>query len=77
MAKSTETAKSAPAADGSKFDPVQFVRDSQAELSKVVWPGRQQLIAESLSVILMVSLSAITIYLVNNFFSWAASEIFK
>jgi preprotein translocase subunit SecE len=60
---------------GSK--PMDFFRESKAELAKVIWPGRQQLISESLAVVLMVSLSAGVIYGVNNLFSWAAEVIFK
>jgi preprotein translocase subunit SecE len=60
----------------SSFNPVQLIQDSKAELTKVIWPSRQQLISESLAVIAMVSLSATTIYLVNNLFSWAAGKVF-
>jgi preprotein translocase subunit SecE len=79
MVKKPEPSKieSAIAEPKSGFNPVQFVRDSKAELTKVIWPNRQQLISESLAVIAMVSLSAITIYLVNNLFSWAAGVVFK
>lgn len=78
MVKKTEPAKTEPAITESKsgFNPVQLVQDSKAELSKVIWPSRQQLISESLAVIAMVSLSATTIYLVNNLFSWAAGKVF-
>lgn len=58
------------------FNPVQLIQDSKAELSKVIWPSRQQLVSESLAVIAMVTISALTIYLVNNVFSWAASKVF-
>jgi preprotein translocase subunit SecE len=60
----------------SAFNPVQLIQDSKAELTKVIWPSRQQLISESLAVIAMVTLSATTIYLVNNLFSWAAGKVF-
>jgi preprotein translocase subunit SecE len=60
----------------SGFNPVQLIQDSKAELTKVIWPSRQQLISESLAVIAMVTLSATTIYLVNNLFSWAAAKVF-
>lgn len=60
----------------SGFNPVQLIQDSKAELTKVIWPSRQQLISESLAVIAMVSLSATVIYLVNNLFSWAAGKVF-
>jgi preprotein translocase subunit SecE len=40
------------------FNPNTFVQETKDELAKVTWPSRQQLISESLAVILMVSLSA-------------------
>jgi preprotein translocase subunit SecE len=58
------------------LNPVQLIQDSKDELTKVIWPSRQQLISESLAVIAMVTISALTIYLVNNLFSWAASKVF-
>ncbi len=78
MVKKTEPPKSigTAAEPGSGFNPVQLVQDSKAELTKVIWPSRQQLISESLAVIAMVSLSATVIYLVNNLFSWAANKVF-
>jgi preprotein translocase subunit SecE len=60
-----------------KFDPAQFFQESREELSKVVWPSRQQLISESVSVVLMVVLSASLIYLIDGLFSWAAGQVFK
>jgi preprotein translocase subunit SecE len=57
--------------------PLGFVSESKAELAKIIWPGRQQLISESLAVVLIVSLSAGVIYAVNNLFSWVAEIIFK
>lgn len=54
-----------------------FFQGTREELGKVVWPGRQQLISESLAVILMVTLSAGIIYFVDNFFSWAATQVFR
>lgn len=79
MVKKTEspTPDPAPIESASGFNPVQLVQDSKAELTKVIWPSRQQLISESLAVIAMVSLSATTIYLVNNLFSWASGAVFK
>ncbi|AZB73527.1 preprotein translocase subunit SecE [Synechococcus elongatus] len=55
---------------------VSFLQETRAELSKVVWPSRQQLISESAAVLLMVSLSATLIYLINELFSWASSRVF-
>ncbi len=77
MVKKTESPKSSgtTAEPGSGFNPVQLVQDSKAELTKVIWPSRQQLISESLAVIAMVSLSATVIYFVNGLFSWLATDI--
>lgn len=61
---------------GSGFNPTVFLSETREELGKVVWPSRQQLISESLAVILMVTLSATLIYLVDNFFRWAATQVF-
>jgi preprotein translocase subunit SecE len=53
-----------------------LLKDTKDEFAKIVWPSRQQLISESIAVILMVTLVATIIYLVDNFFSWGASRIF-
>ncbi len=58
------------------FDPAGFLKETREELDKVVWPSRQQLISESLAVLLMVILSASLIYLVDNFFNWGAAKVF-
>jgi preprotein translocase subunit SecE len=58
------------------FDLKNFFQESKEELNKVVWPSRQQLISESAAVILMVTLSATLIYLVDNFFSWLSGKVF-
>ncbi|UBF27559.1 preprotein translocase subunit SecE [Kovacikia minuta CCNUW1] len=73
MAKESE-AKSQEVSSG--FNPTTFFQETKDELDKVVWPSRQQLISESIAVILMVILSASLIYLVDNFFSWAAMQVF-
>ena len=53
-----------------------FVQGTQEELTKVIWPTRQQLISESAAVILMVSLSATLIYFIDKLFGWASRQIF-
>lgn len=58
------------------FDPVTFMKGTKQELDKVVWPSRQQLISESVAVILMVILSASLIYLVNGLFRWVSGQVF-
>lgn len=58
------------------FNISEFLQGTKEELDKVVWPSRQQLVSESLAVILMVTLSATIIYLFDNFFIWAAGKVF-
>jgi preprotein translocase subunit SecE len=67
--KKVETASSG-------FNPSVFLQGTKEELDKVVWPSRQQLVSESVAVILMVTLSATIIYLVDNFFGWASKQVF-
>lgn len=58
------------------FAPIKFLGEAKEELKKVVWPSRQQLISESAAVILMVSLVATLIYLVDKLFIWIAGKVF-
>ena len=60
-----------------KFQLSEFVGETKEELAKVVWPSRQQLISESLAVILMVALVATIIFLVDKFFVWGAARLFQ
>ncbi|BAZ03702.1 preprotein translocase subunit SecE [Calothrix sp. NIES-3974] len=53
-----------------------FLQGTKEEFEKVVWPSRKQLFSESAGVLLMVTLSASLIYLVDNFFIWAAKQVF-
>ncbi len=63
-------AENPPAASG-------FVGSTVAELRKVVWPSRQQLFAESVAVILMVTLSAFAIAAIDRFYSWVNAQVFR
>ncbi|MDB9313152.1 preprotein translocase subunit SecE [Spirulina sp. CS-785/01] len=53
-----------------------FLLESKEELSKVVWPSRQQLISESAAVILMVIVVATTISFVDKLFIWISGQVF-
>lgn len=55
---------------------VSFLKATKQELTKVVWPSRQQLISESVAVILMVILVSTVIYLVDNLFTWVSGKVF-
>ncbi|KAM3095894.1 preprotein translocase subunit SecE [Phormidesmis sp. 146-35] len=74
MAKKDEA--TLPETKEAGFNPNSFVQETKEELDKVVWPSRQQLISESVAVILMVTLSATLIYLVDQFFQWAQIKVF-
>ncbi|MBZ8179737.1 preprotein translocase subunit SecE [Oscillatoria salina IIICB1] len=78
MAKKNATKKENTETKDSKegLGNMSFVKETQEELAKVVWPSRQQLIGESAAVMLMVTLVATIIYLVDNFFAWAAGKVF-
>ncbi len=58
------------------FSASAFADGTREELTKVIWPTRQQLISESAAVILMVGLSATVIYLVDKLFGWASRLVF-
>lgn len=58
------------------LNPTTFLQETKQELDKVTWPSRQQLISESAAVILMVSLSAVLISLVDKLFGWIAGRVF-
>ncbi|NJR73128.1 MAG: preprotein translocase subunit SecE [Scytonema sp. CRU_2_7] len=53
-----------------------FFDGLKEEFDKVVWPSRRQLVSESAAVLLMVTLSASLIFLVDKFFTWAAQQVF-
>lgn len=68
--------KAEASADEEGFKLGAFLQGTKEELGKVVWPSRQQLISESAAVILMVSLSATLIYLVDQLFGWVSRQVF-
>ncbi|MBD2313035.1 preprotein translocase subunit SecE [Desertifilum sp. FACHB-1129] len=58
------------------FSAGKFFQGTKEELEKVVWPSRQQLISESVAVVLMVTLSATLIYFIDKLFGWASGQVF-
>lgn len=74
MAKKAEVASAPDQSEG--FNVIEFLRGTKEELGKVVWPSRQQLLSESVAVILMVILSATLIYLIDGLFGWLAQQVF-
>ncbi|NJK60419.1 MAG: preprotein translocase subunit SecE [Oscillatoriales cyanobacterium SM2_1_8] len=53
-----------------------FLKESQQELAKVVWPTRQQLFSESVAILLMVVVAATLVYLLDALFGWLATRLF-
>jgi len=72
-----QTGKPGPAEPREKFDLRRFLAETRAELDKVVWPERKQLISESVSVVLIVAAMASFIYLIDELFKWASGLIFR
>lgn len=55
---------------------VGFIGSTRQELEKVVWPTRQQLISESIGVLMIVLIFSSFIYLIDQGFSWLAQQLF-
>lgn len=61
----------------SEFSVANFFKGTKEELDKVVWPTRKQLVSESAAVLLMVTLSAFLIYVVDWLFSKLSTVVFE
>ncbi len=61
----------------SEFSIANFFKGTKEELDKVVWPTRKQLVSESAAVLLMVTLSASLIYVVDWLFSKLSKVVFE
>jgi preprotein translocase subunit SecE len=51
--------------------------ESKAEFGKIVWPSRQQLISESVAVLLMIVAVATFVYLIDALFRAIALQVFQ
>ncbi len=71
-----QASKSAAPTPPDSFSAGAFAQGTREELTKVIWPTRQQLISESAAVILMVGLSATLIYFIDKLFGWASRQVF-
>ncbi len=69
-------AQATKSTDSDGLNPTDFLQGTKEELSKVVWPSRQQLISESVAVVSMVVLVATLIYFIDQFFAWGAGKVF-
>ena len=80
MTSPTPPETSEPTQTFDEVEPIRkngFLSSTIDELKLVVWPSRQQLLSESIAVILMVALSAASIAAISRFYGWAASQIFR
>jgi preprotein translocase subunit SecE len=59
------------------FNPQVFAQETKAELGKVTWPSRQQLINESVAVMLMVTVSAFLVYGIDELFKIIQKAVFR
>jgi len=48
-----------------KTNPVQFIQQVRAEVSKVVWPGRREVLLTTIMVFVLASLTAAFFFLVD------------
>jgi preprotein translocase subunit SecE len=58
------------------INPQGLIQDTKEELGRVTWPSRQQLISESLTVMLMVTLSAFLVYAIDQLFQTIQKAVF-
>ena len=80
MTSPTPPETTEPTQTSNEVEPVRkngFLTTTFDELKLVVWPSRQQLLSESIAVILMVTLSAAAIAAVSRFYGWSSSQIFQ
>ena len=77
-AQSKSSAAPSPEVGSGAEEPARqpFFSQVLAELGRVVWPSRQQLLSESVSVILMVAVSAVVVAASNRLFSWISNRVF-
>jgi len=76
-AKPENGTAAAPQPSGDPREPRGPIESTLAELRRVVWPSRQQLISESVAVLLMVTLSAAAIASLDRFFRWMSQLVFR
>ena len=76
-AKPEEGRGAATPPSGAPQEPRGPIESTLAELRRVVWPSRQQLISESVAVLLMVTISAAAIASLDRFFRWMSQLVFR
>ena len=57
------------------INPARFLRQVKQEVSKVVWPTRQETISAVVMVFVMVAVMAVFFLLVDQVIAWGVSEV--
>jgi len=60
-----------------KTSPGQFFRQVKQEISKVVWPTRQEAGMSTLMVVVMTAMASVFFFLVDQIFGWGIMKIFE
>jgi preprotein translocase subunit SecE len=53
----------------------EFVKESKAELEKVVWPNKQETTQTTLIVIVMVAVTGVVLWCVDSSMTWAIGKV--
>jgi len=58
-----------------RFNPLQFVQQTRAEISKVVWPNRRETTITTVMVFIMASLAAVFFFAVDQIIKFGLNTI--
>ncbi len=61
----------------SKSGPLQYFRDVKAEAKKVTWPSREETIASTIAVFIMVVLASLFLYLSDQIIAYLVSLVLR
>ena len=57
-------------------NPLQFIQQTRAEVAKVVWPTRRETVVTTIMTLILVFITAIFFFLVDQVLSYGTSLIF-
>lgn len=60
-----------------KANPFQFINETRAEVSKVVWPSRREVMLTTVMVFIMASLAAIFFFFTDQIIQFALETILR
>lgn len=56
-----------------RTNPIQFLQQVRSEVSKVTWPGRNEVLISSIMVVVLVILASLFFLLADQIISWLVS----